>query len=78
MTATLVTSALSNGSKWVKAVGNEPTAWVNDKVEVMKVSIQNGWQNVIGHIRVLWWWSKLGFAVGTFVVVLFGAIYLYR
>lgn len=76
-TTSVLSSILNDGSKLAKATKDETTTWTRDKAEVVKVSIQRGWQNVIGHTETLWWWSKFGFAAGTFFLTIFVTIYLY-
>jgi hypothetical protein len=77
MTASFVTLTLKEGSKWMGVTKDETITWVNDRAEVAKVFIQHGLQSIVAHTKVLWRWSKVGFAAGAFALVIFGAIYVY-
>ena len=76
ITTSFINTTITNGANWFNNNKKEADVWVNGKTNVIRTSIQTGWQNVIEHFQVLLWWSKFGFVFGAIIVVIFGVIYL--
>ena len=56
---------------------NKTTSFVTSTVSGGSDWIKVTSQSVLGYAQEVCWWIRLGFAVGAFTVILFGAIYFY-
>jgi hypothetical protein len=61
----------------MKTAENEATVYFNNKIEMIKVPFQHARQSVVEPVQSVLWWGKVCLIVGTFALILSGAVYIH-